>query len=131
METTTPATPGSPEPTRESERVGQFKSDVAGMKVKTGNAGRERVYGVLGLLIMLVGVGGAFFCYVSSTNLADPRDIQSTLILAVGFVCVTLLGLGLFVRFAFANFLRMWLLRQLYEDQANTQKIVDALNGRG
>ena len=100
------------------------------MKLKTGNATRERVYGVLGLVVMLVGVGGAFFCYVSSRNLSDARDIQSTLILAVGFVALTLLGLGIFLRFAIANFLRMWLLRQLYEGQANTERVVQALEQR-
>lgn len=131
METTnSPATAPSasvPEP----PRVGQFKSDVAEMKLKTGNATRERVYGVLGLILMVVGVIGGFAAYVSATNLSDPRDLQETQTLAIAFVSVTLVGLGLFVRFAFANFLRMWLLRQLYEDQANTQRIVDALNDRG
>jgi len=135
METTTPATPATPATdvapaTDAAPRVDQFKSEVAEMKLKTGNATRERVYGVLGLVVMLVGVGGAFFCYVSSRNLSDARDIQSTLILAVGFVALTLLGLGIFLRFAIANFLRMWLLRQLYEGQANTERVVQALEQR-
>jgi len=135
METTTPATPATPATdvapaTDAAPRVDQFKSEVAEMKLKTGNATRERVYGVLGLVVMLVGVGGAFFCYVSSRNLSDARDIQSTLILAVGFVALTLLGLGIFLRFAIANFLRMWLLRQLYEGQANTERMVQALEQR-
>ena len=131
METANPPTPTPTDTAAEPQRLGQFKSDVADMKLRTGNATRERVYGVLGLLLMIVGVVGALFCYTSSTNLTDPRDIQSTLILAVGLLGVTLLGLGVFLRYSFANFLRMWLLRQLYEDQANTQKIVDALNDRG
>lgn len=138
METTTPTTPttpatpatSAPPATDAAPRVDQFKSEVAEMKLKTGNATRERVYGVLGLVVMLVGVGGAFFCYVSSRNLSDARDIQSTLILAVGFVALTLLGLGIFLRFAIANFLRMWLLRQLYEGQANTERMVQALEQR-
>ena len=138
METTTPTTPttpatpatSAPPATDAAPRVDQFKSEVAELKLKTGNATRERVYGVLGLVVMLVGVGGAFFCYVSSRNLSDARDIQSTLILAVGFVALTLLGLGIFLRFAIANFLRMWLLRQLYEGQANTERMVQALEQR-
>ncbi len=141
METTTPVTSATPATdvapatsaplaTDAAPRVDQFKSEVAEMKLKTGNATRERVYGVLGLVVMLVGVGGAFFCYVSSRNLSDARDIQSTLILAVGFVALTLLGLGIFLRFAIANFLRMWLLRQLYEGQANTERMVQALEQR-
>ena len=79
---------------------------------------------------MIVGVVGAFSAYVSATNLSNPLDLQETQVLAVAFATLTLLGLGLFLRFAIANFLRMWLLRQLYEGQANTQRIVDAVNGR-
>ena len=100
------------------------------MKLKTGNATRERAYGAVGLLLMIVGVVGAFSAYVSATNLSNALDLQETQVLAMAFAALTLLGLGLFLRFAIANFLRMWLLRQLYEGQANTQRIVDAVNGR-
>ena len=126
MATTNPSTDNS----ADSPRVDQFKTEVAEMKLKTGNATRERVYGVVGLLVMIVGVAGTFSAYVSATNLSNALDIQETQVLAMAFVALTLLGLGLFLRFAIANFLRMWLLRQLYEGQANTQRMVDAINGR-
>ena len=126
MATTNPSTDNS----ADSPRVDQFKTEVAEMKLKTGNATRERVYGVVGLLVMIVGVAGTFSAYVSATNLSNALDLQETQVLAAAFVALTLLGLGLFLRFAIANFLRMWLLRQLYEGQANTQRMVDAINGR-
>ncbi len=126
MASTTP----SADHTDDSPRVDQFKTEVAEMNLKTGNATRERVYGVVGLLLMIVGVVGAFSAYVSATNLSNALDLQETQVLAAAFVALTLLGLGLFLRFAIANFLRMWLLRQLYEGQANTQRMVDAINGR-
>ncbi len=120
----------TPSNSSDSPRVDQFKTEVAEMKLKTGNATRERAYGAVGLLLMVVGVVGAFSAYVSATNLTNALDLQETQVLAVAFAALTLLGLGLFLRFAIANFLRMWLLRQLYEGQANTQRIVDAVNGR-
>jgi hypothetical protein len=43
---------------------------------------------------------------------------------------LTLAGAALYLRYALANFLRMWLLRQLYEGQANTDRIVDAVSKR-
>ena len=122
METTTPATS-----TADSHRVEQFKSDVGEMKLKAGNAGRERLAGIVGLILMLVGPIGSFLLWQSSMNLSDPRDLQSSLIGAVMCLAVSVLGAGLFVRYAFANFLRMWLLRRLYEGQANADRIVEAI----
>jgi hypothetical protein len=121
---TTAASGGSP-------RVEQFKSDVSDMNLKAGNAGREKVLGTVGLILMIVGVIGAFFAYVSSTNQDDLRDQQESVIMALTFLTVSVLGLGLFVRYAFANFLRMWLLRQLYEGQANTDRLIEAVQDRG
>lgn len=110
-----------------SPRVEQFKSDVSDMKLKGGNAGREKALGTVGVVLMLVGIIGSFFSYVSATNLADQRDILEQVIMAIAFVTVSLLGAALFVRYAFANFLRMWLLRNLYEGQANTDRLIEAI----
>lgn len=120
---TTTASGGSP-------RVAQFKSDVSDMNLKAGNAGREKMLGTVGLLLMIVGVIGAFFAYVSSTNQTIIEDQQESIIMALAFLTVSVLGLGLFVRYAFANFLRMWLLRQLYEGQANTDRLIEAIEER-
>jgi uncharacterized membrane protein YcjF (UPF0283 family) len=124
MATTTPSSADHPS---DANRVEQFKSEVAEMKLKTGSATRERVLAAIGLLLMLVGVVGAFSAYVSATNLDNALDLQETQVLAVAFAALTLLGLALFLRYAIANFLRMWLLRQLYEGQANTQRMIDAV----
>ncbi|MCD9624835.1 hypothetical protein [Rhabdothermincola salaria] len=121
---TTPASGGSP-------RVEQFKNDVSDMNLKAGNAGREKMLGAIGLVLMIVGVIGAFFAYVSTTNQTLIEDQQESIVMALTFVTVSVLGLGLFVRYAFANFLRMWLLRQLYEGQANTDRLIEAIEDRG
>jgi uncharacterized membrane protein (DUF485 family) len=67
---------------------------------------------------------------VSSGNLDDPRDVTSQVAFAVAFLALAVFGAAIFLRFALANFLRMWLLRQLYEGQANTDRIVDAVSKR-
>ena len=40
---------------------------------------------------------------------------------------IVVAGAALFIRYSFAAFLRMWLLRNLYEGQANTDRIVEAI----
>ncbi len=113
-----------------SDRIGQFKADVTDMNLKTGSPSRDKTFQALGFVMMIVGVIGAFVVYVSSGNLDDQRDVTSQVAFAVAFLALTVFGAAIFLRFALANFLRMWLLRQLYEGQANTDRIVDAVSKR-
>ena len=56
--------------------------------------------------------------------------VVSMIVLAVALGALTVLGAAIFLRYSLARFLRMWLLRQLFEGQANTDRIVDAVSGR-
>ena len=125
METTTTTTAGN------GNRIDQFKSDVTELNLKAGNAGLEKFLMVLGLLLMIAGAVGAFLAYVSSGNLNDARDVQSQIVFALFFLTLSVAGAALFIRYSFAAFLRMWLLRNLYEGQANTDRIVEAIVERG
>lgn len=133
METTTTPASGSSTPASSggSQRVEEFKSEVGDMRLKAGSAGREKAIGTLGLVLMIVGVIGGFVSYVAATNSPGSQsgsaDIQELIVLAITFACVTVLGAALFLRYAFANFLRMWLLRNLYEGQANADRIIEAI----
>ena len=111
-------------------RIDQFKSEVSDLHLKTGSAGRDRGLMILGLVLMIAAVLVTFFSYVASRNYGDPLDIQTQIVLALCMAAVGLLGAALFLRYSIAHFLRMWLLRQLYEGQANTDRIVDAVAER-
>lgn len=113
-----------------NNRIDQFKADVSDMNLKTGSASRESLFQVLGFLLMVGGVVGALVAYISSGNLDDARDIQSMIVLAVALGALTVFGAAIFLRYSLARFLRMWLLRQLFEGQSNTDRIVDAVSGR-
>jgi Na+/proline symporter len=121
--TTTPTTASADT----GNRIDQFKSEVTELNLKAGNAGREKLLSVLGVLLMIAGVIGAFLAYVSSGNLDDARDVQTQIVFAVFFLTLSVFGAALFLRYSFAAFLRMWLLRNLYEGQANTDRIVEAI----
>jgi chromate transport protein ChrA len=127
METTTATTDNA----GNGNRIDQFKTEVTDLNLKTGSASRERSAMIFGLLLMIVGIVAAFLLYVSSQNTSDPRDLQSQLIFAVAFLTLTVAGAALFLRYSLAAFLRMWLLRQLYEGQANTDRLVEAITDRG
>lgn len=114
------------------DRIEQFKADVNDMKFKTGNVGREKVMGTIGILLMIAGIIGGIVCYVGAKNAGGTADIAATkiqeqIVFAIWFLILTVIGAAMFLRFAISNLIRMWLLRQMYEGQANTDRLIDAL----
>jgi hypothetical protein len=105
-------------------RIDQFKADVATMRVKTNRGRRDSALQVVGLVLMIVGVVVAFIVYQSSTNEGDARNIQSDIILAITMLGLTVLGAALFVFASVARFLRVWLLRQVYEGQEQVERVL-------
>jgi hypothetical protein len=113
--------------TTTSDRMDQFKSDVSDMKLKTGTANRDTLLQMSGALLMVAAVAVALITYSASLNQSDTRDVLSSGILAVAMLGVAVLGAAIFLRYSMAKFLRLWLLRQLYEGQANVDRVVDAI----
>jgi hypothetical protein len=108
-------------------RIDQFKADVADLKVKTNRARRDSALQILGLVLMIVGVVVAFVVYQSSTSASDPRNIQSDIILAITMLALSVIGAALFIFASLVRFLRLWLLRQVYEGQENMARVLAAV----
>ena len=123
-ETTTTGTTGT------SERMERFKAEAADLQLKAGSSSRERLWLIAGLVLMAVGVVAALLAYQASLSADDGRDIQSYTILAVAMIGVVVAGAAVFLRYSMARFLRLWLLRQLYEGQANLDRVVEAIERR-
>jgi hypothetical protein len=113
------------------EQREQFKNDVAQLKLKSGGSRYDGPLRILGGILMLVGVVAAFIIYEASLSQKDARNIASQQILAIGFLGITLIGVALFVAASLAQLLRLWLLRQLYENQSHVDQLVNALGQRG
>jgi len=111
-------------------RIDQFKTEVTDLNLKTGNVGREKLLSAVGVVMMIAGTVGAFVVYASSLNLSSALDVQSQIVYAVAFLTLSVFGAALFLRYSLAAFLRMWLLRNLYEGQANTDRIVEAVSDK-
>jgi uncharacterized membrane protein len=107
-------------------RIDQFKADVAGLKVKTNRGRRDSTLQVVGLVLMIVGVVVAFIVYQSSTNEGDSRNIESEIILAITMLGLSIIGAAVFIVSALSRFLRLWLLRQVYEGQENVVRVLAA-----
>ncbi len=132
IETPAPTTAGAAEP---SERVARFKAEIAEMRLRDPKASRDRVWALVGLVLMVVGVIVAFAGFFISRgattafNSQGPAEQRDAIALAVAGVAVTVFGAAMFIRYSFAQFLRFWLARLIYEQQAQTDRIVEAGKG--
>lgn len=97
----------------------QFEEDIAAVRIRTGKAEAEQRWTILGLVGIVLGIALSLIGFFWSRGLSDTRDVITALILAVAGVGITVGGAAIFLRYSFARFLRFWLLRLIYEQQAD------------
>lgn len=110
-----------------SPRLQEFQSQVDDLRLTGGKANPERmaVRGAVVLFIIAVALGLA--AYFGSTSATDARDQNELIILALVGVIVGLGSVGLFVRASVTRYFRYWLIRLVYEDRANTDRLIEAI----
>lgn len=109
------------------ERVDQFKQDIAAMQVRDPAAGRDRLYSRGGATLMIIGVIVTIAGYALSNSTTNPLGQRDAIIVGLIGVAVSVVGSALFLRGSIASFLRFWLARSIYEQKAQTDRIVDHL----
>jgi hypothetical protein len=117
------------------ERVEQFKSEIADMKLKTGRSRADGLLQLLGVILMVGGIALALGAYAASLNVkttpgsnVDLLNSGSYVPLAIAGLAMSVVGGFVFLRYSLARFLRFWLLRQTYEqrvaiDEASAQPV--------
>ncbi len=114
----------------ESPRVAEFRNEIDGIKLRGGSAEGEKRLLALGVILMAVGIGLAIFGAIEVGLMGDSPADQRAYMAQGSFVgiALTIVGAALFVRYSLARFLRFWLIRTTYEQQANTDRIVAAID---
>jgi hypothetical protein len=107
------------------ERVDQFKRDIAGMQVRDPATGRDRLALRGGFALMIIGIIVTIVAYVQSHNTSNPLGQRDAIIIALIGVALSVVGAALFLRGSLTMFLRFWLARLLYEQKAQTDRIVE------
>ena len=115
-----------------SARLEQFQEEVAKLKLKGGGANPERTgsswgvgLGVLGAIIVIIawlsakGAGGG-----SGGNVNTRLDAE---IAAIVGLLVGIVGVALWLRNSLTRYLRYWLVRLIYEDREQTERLVAAI----
>jgi hypothetical protein len=98
----------------EDRRYEQFEQDVSGLKLSTG-APAESWLARLGAVASLAGPLLGVVAYVGSVGTDNPRSQTDMVILALIGVSLTVLGVGLFLRYSVVRFFRYWAARIVYE----------------
>jgi len=119
--TDTPSFPGAAD---------RLEGGVGDLHVPEPSADAEALLLKAGVLLPLVGVVLILVAWWNSAGSKYVADQVPMLIsggiLGLGLVLV---GVGLFLRFSLARLLRFWLARLVAEQQAQTDRVVEALAG--
>ena len=116
------------EPNPTNPRIDQFRSEVADLDIKTPADSGERTYLLIGIVLMVLGGGLIFAGYWGASGTGVLAE-QIPYVLSGGFLGlgVMLVGAAMFVRYSLSRYLRYWLIRTIYEERAQTDKVVDSL----
>lgn len=103
------------------DRRARFEADLAEIKVRSGSNASEGRLVAIGVGLMAIGLVLAIVSFVASSSQADTRDVLSSVIMAVVGLSLVVTGATLFLRYSFGRFLRVWMLRLMYESQADNR----------
>ncbi len=118
------------EQTTAGDRAERFRADVAAMRLSDSNPSLERGLTIVGWLLIAAGVVLAVMAILidssaaTAYNTAGPAQQRDAIVWGVAGVVFSITGLALVVRYSFAKFLRFWLARLIYEQQAGVDRIV-------
>jgi hypothetical protein len=112
-----------------SERVEQFTAEIAEMKLPDTSSSRDRTLLRVGAVLMVAGVVTTIVAYTISHDTLNPLQQRDAIVIALAGLSVSVVGAALFLRYSLAQFLRFWLARLSWEQQAQTDRVVDAVRG--
>jgi len=114
----------------EPDRIEQFKADLAQLHITDPSATRDSLTTRLGVAGMVVGILLSLYAYSLSFGASgdNPAPQQrDAIVLALVAVTIAIGGAALYLKGALASFLRFWLVRDLHERRAQTDRVVGAL----
>jgi hypothetical protein len=111
------------------ERIEQFTAEVAEMKLRDPATGLDRLLTRLGLAGLVAGVGFAVAAWFVSHGTRNPLQQRDALVLGLLGVTLAIVGGALWLKATLAGFLRFWMARLCYEQQAQADRLAAALTG--
>ena len=99
----------------EADRAQRFREDVGKLRARTDATAVEKRMLRAGWVLMVLGVAVCVAAWLSTMSQTFLEDQNESIVLAIGGVGLTVAGAAVFLRYSLGRFLRVWLLRLLYE----------------
>lgn len=108
-------------------RVEQFTAEIADMKLPDTASSRDRTLLRVGVALMAVGVVVGVVAYFLGHGTTNPLQQRDAIVLSIIGLTLAVVGGAVFLRYSIAQFLRFWLARLSWEQQAQTDRMVEAV----
>jgi hypothetical protein len=108
-------------------RVDRFTTEIADMKLPDTASSRDRALLRVGVALMAAGVAIGVVAYVIGHGTTNPLQQRDAIVIAILGLTVAVVGGAVFLRYSMAQFLRFWLARLSWEQQAQTDRVVEAV----
>ena len=112
------------------DRVTAFQNEIESMKLKASGAENESRLLILGAVLAVAGLALAIYGGIMVQNAGDSQYDQRAFMATGSFIGIAMViaGAALFLRYSLARYLRFWLIRLVHESNANTDRIVEAID---
>lgn len=112
-----------------TQRIEQFRDEVSDMRLRDPATGLDRLLVRLGVVGLVTGVGCGVAAWFISHGTRNPLQQRDAIVLALLGLTLAVVGGALFVKGALAGFLRFWMARLCYEQQAQADRIAASVGG--
>ena len=109
-----------------SVRLAQFQDEVAKLKLKGGGANPERTGASWGVGLGIFGAIIVVIAWLSTKGASTATQLSAEVAAVLGLL-VALVGVALWVRNSLTRYLRYWLIRLIYEDREQTERLIAAI----
>ena len=116
--------------TMSQDRLARFEEEVGKLKVTGGAANPERLGSAWGVGLVIVGFVISFISWWSAYNAGNFESINRSAIFALIGVGVSLVGTVIWIRNSMTRYLRYWIIRIVYEQREQTDRLIEALRER-
>lgn len=120
MTMTEPSTP----PSSLSPRLQEFQREVDQLKVSGGKANPERTWSIVGGIAMVAGVVLTLIAYLGTHGTKSQLDFADYTAMSNLGIALTIAGTGLFLVMSLRRYLRYWLVRLIYEQREQTDRLI-------
>jgi hypothetical protein len=112
-------------------RLAEFEQEVSKLKVTGGGANAERSGERWGIGLVVSGFVVAFVSWWSAYNAGSFEDIHRAAIFALIGVAISIVGAILWARNSMTRYLRYWIIRLVYEQREQTDRLIEESRRKG